>query len=106
MKIIFAPSVREYLKEVSEILYENEYFGFEEDAIEYIDTLTLDIYETISHRVRKHAPSYFSRYGKGLYYSVFKKNDNTQWYVFFNYEDDVFYIRYIGNNHTCSQYIR
>jgi hypothetical protein len=47
MQIIFDPKVREYLKEVSQILYEEEYFGFEEDAIEYINSLISDIYETL-----------------------------------------------------------
>ncbi|KAA6331699.1 hypothetical protein EZS27_019729 [termite gut metagenome] len=37
--------------------------------------------------------------------SVFKKNNHTQWYVFFNLENDVYYIRYIGNNHTVSQHL-
>ncbi len=105
MKIIFAPEVSIYLKEITEILYEKEYFGFEEDAIDYIETIIVDILETLPHRVRKMAPTYFSRYGKEMSYSVFKKNDNTQWYVFYNLEDDIFYIRYIGNNHTCAKYI-
>ncbi|MDR1716020.1 MAG: hypothetical protein LBS20_09250 [Prevotella sp.] len=43
------------------------------------------------------------KYGKGMYYSVFKKNNNTSWYVFFHHEDDIYYIRYIGNNHNCAQ---
>lgn len=105
MKIIYAANVREYLKEVSEILYEKEYFGFESDAAEYIDTLTLDINKNLSVSLKKQAPAYFNRYGKDLYYAVFKKNDNTSWYVFFNHEDDIYYIRYIGNNHTCAQYL-
>lgn len=105
MTIIFAASVREYLREVSEILYEKDYFGFAENAIEYIDSLTLDIYQTLPNRLHKPAPRYFDKYGKELLYAVFKKNDNTQWYVFFNYEDDIFLIRYIGNNHTCAQYL-
>jgi hypothetical protein len=105
MKVIFAPSVREYLKDVSEILYEKEYFGFAEDAIRYIDSLTLDIYNTLPRRLHKPAPPYFERYGKELLYAVFKKNDNTQWYVFFNKEDDIFLIRYISNNHLIAQYL-
>ena len=105
MQIIFDPNVREYLKEVSEILYEKEYFGFAENAIEYIDSLISDISKTLHLCVRKPAPPYFSRYGKELFYSVFKKNDNTQWYVFFNYEDDIYLIRYIGNNHIVAQFL-
>jgi len=105
MKIIFSPEVRLYLKELSEILYEKEYFGFEIDAYLYVEDLIIDIVTSLPHKQKKIAPEYFSKYGRELLYSVFKKNNNTQWYVFFNYEEDVYYIRYIGNNHTCSQYI-
>ena len=56
MRIIFDPKVRDYLKEVSQILYEKEYFGFAEDAIEYFDSLRADIEETLPLRVRKPAP--------------------------------------------------
>ena len=105
MKIIFSPEVRIYLKDLSELLYEKDYFGFEEDAYKYVEDIVLDITNSLPNKFKKEAPPYFSKYGKYLYYSIFKKNNNTQWYVFFNHEDDVFYIRYIGNNYTCAQYI-
>ena len=105
MKILFDPSVRKYLKEVSEILYQKEYFGFEEDAIRYIDALIDSIYETLPNRVHKPAPPYFNRYGKKLLYATFKKNDHTHWYVFFHYENDIYLIRYISNNHMIAQHL-
>lgn len=105
MRIVFSPEVRGYLKDVSEILYEKEYFGFEEHAYNYIVDLVHDIMDSLPSKVKKKASVYFSRYGKDLYYAVFKKNDNTQWYVFFNCEDEIYYVRYIGNNHTCAQYL-
>ncbi|MFA5649716.1 MAG: hypothetical protein WC914_01050 [Proteiniphilum sp.] len=105
-QVIVAPVVEDYLVELIELLYNKDYFGFKEDAIEYVYSLISDIYDTLPNKVSKIAPPYFSRYGKDLCYSVFKKNDNTQWYVFFNYEDNIFYVRYVGNNHTCAQHIR
>lgn len=104
MKIFFSPQVRVYLRELSELLYEKEYFGFEEDAYKYVEDIINDIVASLHHKSKKTAPEYFSVYGKNLLYAVFKKNNNTQWYVFFNYEDDIYYIRYIGNNHNCAQY--
>lgn len=105
MKIIFDEEVERYLNELVEILYKKEYFGLKSSAYDYvgwiIDSIERDIFTT----PYKTAPPYFARYGKALYYSVFKRNNNTQWYVFFNLEDDIFYIRYIGNNHTCARYI-
>jgi hypothetical protein len=35
MKVLFLPEVRDYFKELAKILYEKDYFVFEEDAIEY-----------------------------------------------------------------------
>jgi hypothetical protein len=53
----------------------------------------------------KKAPKFFNKYGEDLSYICIKKNSNTSWYVFFNFEDDIYYIRYIGNNHILAQYI-
>jgi hypothetical protein len=105
MTVIFSPETAEYLADLIEILYDNDYLGFKESAKKYVDDLAIDIKTTIDKRSKKKAPTYFNRYGKHLYYATFKKNDNTQWYVFFNYEDGIYYIRYIGNNHTCAQYL-
>jgi hypothetical protein len=105
MKVIYNKEVDEYLRELVEILYDNGYLGFKDYAYQYVDSLIDEIKETIHIKLKKTAPDYFSKYGKGLYYSVFKKNNNTVWYVFFNYENDAYYIRYIGNNHNISQYL-
>lgn len=104
-EIIFDEDVEIYLNELVDILYIEEYFGLKSSAYDYIGWIIDCIEENITTTPYKVAPTYFSRYGQSLYYSVFKRNNNTQWYVFFNLEDDVFYIRYIGNNHTCAQYI-
>lgn len=105
MKIIFDKSVVTYLNELVDILYEKEYFGFKESAYDYVGWIIDKIENDIDKVSYKVAPSYFEKYGKNLYYSTFKRNANTQWYVFFNYENNIFYIRYIGNNHNCSQFI-
>jgi hypothetical protein len=105
MRFIFAPEVEHYLIELVEILFHKEYFGFYEDADEYVTSLVTDITTSLSSKQKKTAPGYFSKYGKDLYYSVFKKNNHTQWYVFFNLENDIYYIRYIGNNHMVSQHL-
>lgn len=109
MKIQFLPEALEYFNELSTILYEKDYFGFEESAIEYVDSLLEDIKSTLPQRLKKPAPAYFDRYGKKMLYSTFRKNKATQWYVFFNvYQKDeeiIFLIRYISNNHMIAQYL-
>jgi hypothetical protein len=83
----------------------NDYFGFRDDAKKYVEALAHEINSSIDKKSKKKAPEYFSKYGDNLYYVSYRKNKNTQWYIFFNIREDNYYIEYIGNNHTCSQYL-
>ena len=78
--------------------------------MQYIRGLILDIEETLPIRPSKEAPEYFNRWGYGMRYATFRKNRNTQWYVFFNkykVRGEVTYlVRYISNNHAIAQYLR
>ena len=109
MKIIVIPEVYDFLENLVVVLYEKEYFGFEEDARKYVDELYWDITNNLSICVKKRAPAYFDRYGEGMYYAVFKKNKRTSWYAFFRiYEENeeiIYQIRYIANNHTVAQHL-
>lgn len=107
MKVVALPEVRLYLKELIQILYDKDYFSFEDSAIQYVEELLHDIQTSLPIRVKRPAPIYFNRYGNNMYYAIFKKNKQTQWYVFFNIysEDDetIYLIRFISNNHVISQ---
>lgn len=109
MKVLFLPEVRQYFRELEDILFEKEYFGFEEFAVRYVRELILDIEKTLPIQVSKAAPSYFNQYGKGMYYAMFRKSKATQWYVFFTkYEENgevIYLVRYISNNHIIARYI-
>jgi hypothetical protein len=106
MRVLFLPEIRDYFRELAEILYEKDYFGFEETAIQYAEDLINSIKNTLPDRVRKTAPAYFNRYGKNMFYAVFPKNKHTQWYVFFNIYtnngETIYLVRYISNNHTIA----
>ena len=106
MKVLFSPEVRKYLKDVSLIMYENNYFGFLDSAEKYIDELFNDILKNLPNSLKRPAPEYFSKYGKDLLYSGFRKNKTTKWYVFFNlYEENgelIYLVRYISNNHVIA----
>jgi hypothetical protein len=110
MRVLFLPEIRDYFRELAEILYKNGYFGFEETAILYAEDLFNSIADTLPARVKKTAPTYFDRYGKGMFYAVFQKNKHTQWYVFFNiYTDNgetIYLVRYISNNHVIAQFLQ
>jgi hypothetical protein len=109
VKVLFLPEIREYFRELAEILYKKEYFGFEESAIRCTEDLFSDIENSLPTKLKKPASKHFDKYGKNLFYAVFKKNNDTQWYVFFNtYEmngDTIYLGRYLGNNHNIAQYI-
>jgi len=87
----------------------NGYFGFIDTAIKYSDKLFDEIKDELPNKHKKKAPENFDRYGKGMFYAIFKKNKNTSWYVFFNiYEtidDTIYFVRYISNNHIVAQYL-
>jgi hypothetical protein len=109
MRVIFLPEIRDYFRELAQILFDKDYFGFEESALRYVDNLFDNIEQTLPVRLKKPAPAYFDRYAKGLFYAVFKSNKNTQWYVFFNIYhhngETIYLVRYISNNHVIAQYL-
>ena len=109
MRVIFLPEVYDYFKDLVEILYQEEYFGFQESAYNYVEELVDDILTTLPIRQQKPAPSHFDRYGKGMYYATFRKNKQTTWYAFFakyNENGITFYlVRHIANNHTVAQHL-
>jgi len=109
MRIIVLPEVLEYLEELIVILYEKEYFGFLETSSSYVMELLDDIDANLHTHRHRPAPKFFDKYGKGMYYAVFRKSKNTQWYVFFtsykNNGEIIYLIRYIGNNHLVAQYL-
>ena len=109
MKILAKPEVIDYLEELISILYEKDYFGYEEFAIRYVDNLIDHIQAELHLKLSKPAPEIFRKYGKELKYASFRKNRQTIWYVFFEVykeNDEIIYlIKHIENNHTAAQHL-
>ena len=105
MKVLFHRRVIEQFLNLSEILYDQGYLGFEDAAIEYSERVFNDIKTFLPLKVKKAAPAYFQRYGRNLYYSAFKHSRQTTWYVFFSIHEEgtetVFLVRYLTNNHVA-----
>lgn len=57
MEVRFFHSAIIYLKELIPVLYDKEYFGFEENAIEYVNDLIDDIVTNIERKHKKIAPA-------------------------------------------------
>ena len=109
MKVIVIPEVYDFLENLVIVLYEKEYFGFEAAARKYVDELYEDITKNLPMSLKKRAPVYFDKYGEGMYYAAFKKNNNTSWYAFFRiYKKNgerIYQVRYIANNHSVAQHL-
>jgi len=109
MRVIILPEVVDYFLELADILYEKGYLGFEDTAIQYAKELFQDIQKNLPNKSKKKAPKYFDRYGQGMFYTFFKRNRNTSWYVFFNifrYKGEIVYlVRYVSNNHVIAQFL-
>ena len=55
MKVLFPPLVRLCFQEMGEILYEKEYFGIEDSAIQYVRELIFEIRICSSHLMTFHS---------------------------------------------------
>ena len=106
MRIIFLPEALDYFNKLTTVLYEEEYFGFEENALKYVDELIDDITNTLHLRLKKPAPIQFEKIGRNMFYCSFRKNKRTTWYIFFTQyqvdEERVYLVRHITNNHELS----
>jgi len=95
-KIIVIQDVVVYLDELVKVLYEKEYFGFIDSAINYV----VNVYgfiETIPREIHKKSPVALAKYG--TYYSFFNTCSRTTWYLFFEKKDNSYIITGILNNH-------
>ena len=109
MRVLVTPEVRQYLKRLSQILYDKDYFGYLDYAEKYVERLFGDITTTLPTRVHRPAPRHFDPEGEGMLYATFRHSRATTWYVFFTRYDDggeiVYLVERIENNHTAAQYM-
>jgi hypothetical protein len=103
--VLYAPKVAEYLNNLIDILYENDYFGFRESAKKYVIDLRNKIELSLPFMTPR-LPQYRRKiYGKYTKYITIRKNRHTSYYVFFLQKADKYIVTYIGNNHTDAQYL-
>ncbi|MEO7490865.1 MAG: hypothetical protein ABIU77_27355 [Ferruginibacter sp.] len=94
-KIVILPALESKLFDLVFILHDKEYFGFVETAIAYVDDI-IDFIYTIPKR--KHKKTKNNKYGS--YYCSYKKNPATTWFICFDFEEEVYLVKNITNNHT------
>lgn len=97
-KIIFRQGLSDYLEYLTFILLEKEYFVFKETSFEYVGRIIDFIYENVENYPSKNVPEKLKFLGK--YYIVYKSNEKTSWYIFFDItNNETFLITNILNNH-------
>ena len=79
-------------------LYKKEYFGFIENSFEYVDKI-LDFIQSIPFQKQK--LTYNKKFG--TYYTSYKANNNTTWYLIFDKHEGNYFVNEITNNH-CADY--
>lgn len=98
-KIIISKEVADYFEKLVFALFENEYFGFVETAIDYVDEIIDFIYTSITIYPPQKTPDKLKHFGK--FYMVFLANSRTTWYIFYEFEEtkNVYLVTGILNNH-------
>lgn len=109
MKVLFLPEVVDQFLALAEILYDEGYLGFKDAALHYSEQLFRDIHDNLPIKVKKGAPVFFERYGTDLFYSAFKQNKHTTWYVFYSVHEvngeTTYLVRHLTNNHVIAQHL-
>jgi hypothetical protein len=94
-EVIIKPEVVDYLTELINVLYKEEYFGFFESSLEYVDKIIDFIFE-----IPQAKPKLTKKNRFGNYYCTYKPNKNTSWYIVFDVEDNIYLVKLITNNHS------
>lgn len=96
-EIIISYEVRAFLKELTFILHQKEYFGFLGTSEIYVNSLIDGILQ-LPGTLHYETPQELKKYGN--YYVKIKSNKRTTWYVFFDKSENRFLVEFITNNHT------
>lgn len=96
--ILLQQNVTNFLEDLILILFEKEYFGFEEDAQLYVKNIYDFIEYELIHFPYKTTPKKLIALGAN--YAFYKSNTRTTWYVFFEKFDNRYLVTYITNNHA------
>jgi hypothetical protein len=94
-EIVLLPEVTHKLDSLAGLLFDKGYFAIMDNAFAYVDAVYDFIY-TIANQ--QHYPTAHPKYG--AWYSAFRANKHTTWYIIFDKQHDRYIVRNIINNHT------
>lgn len=96
--IYYKPEVVDFINQLVFDLYQKEYFGFLDDAIQYKDKLIDFIEKELPNFPYRHTPFILRNFGSK--YIFYKANYQTSWYIFFENRNNEYLITFITNNHN------
>ena len=96
-KVVFASNVELYLKDLIDVLFEEEYFGFMSSAIDYVDDLIDFIIKNILSAKQTKTYKELNQFGK--FYITYQSNHRTTWYILFDKSQEEVTVTFIFNNH-------
>jgi len=103
--VVFDENVKLFFFELIDILYQKGYFGFLDEAKEYVSEIEQYFKTEIPklHRLglSKKAMPFFYRYGENLFFVAYRRKTHTTWYAFYEiFNEQYFKIVHIINSHT------
>jgi hypothetical protein len=107
--VVFNENVKLLFFELIDTLYQKEYFGFLDDAKEFVSKIEQYFNTEIPklHRLglSKEAMPYFHKYGKNLFFVAYRRTKTrTTWYAFYEVFETLnkryYKVVHIINNHT------
>lgn len=98
VNVFYKPEVEDYINGLVFVLYQEKYFDYLEDAIEYKNKIIDFIENNIADFPYKPTP--LPLYSLGSKYIFYKSNHRTMWYIFFEKEDNMYLITFVTNNHS------
>jgi len=97
--IQYTPNAEQFLNNLVDILFQEEYFGFKESSILYVQKI-VDAAENKIISLR-HKPTPEALTGYGEFYVYCKTTKHTVWYIFFSRKGNRILVKHITNNHVA-----
>lgn len=102
-EIIVTRHLLEKLKNLTETLFSEGHFEFEESAVHYVVDVKMFI-DTIKDLsfvpIMRKYPTKSNKRQNGVWYVRYKQSRRTTWYITFDTDDELYVIRNIINNNT------
>ncbi len=98
INIQYVPAVEYYIENLIDLLFREEYFGFEIYAQNYVAKIIDFIEDNIASFPFRKTPIQLKDFGSN--YIFYKSNQHTTWYIFFEKSENNYLITNIINSHS------